>query len=459
MSADVLPLPTMASWKTSPWQLAIFGAAIGLRLAGGDIALAGYSLLALYALLGYRHVVQALAISWLLNMINPGLPAEPSPESALGGILVVLASILSAGLRKLPTKRMVLPSVTIATVVLVLFLIINSIVISYQPDVSLLKTLYFSMLFLALLGAWRGLSPVEHASLVEWLYFYLLAVLFVGVPLAFVPLGFLRNGTGFQGVLSHPQAFGVVAGVLTAWVTAKVLSARKPSTFKFLLLVALAAAVVASEARTAGVALLVALVGTLLVYSLDAGKPLKAHAPGLTSSKFWTMALVALLGLAVAWAVVADRMADYVYKRTQAETLVEALDASRGRLTRKMLANIESVPFIGIGFGVASDPLELVVKRDPVFNLPISAAIEKGVMPIAVLEELGVFGASIFVWWVFAVLRQSYRAGFVPLVVSLGILATNIGEYTLFAPSGNGLILLVVLSGMATMRNAARAAV
>lgn len=435
----------------TPWQFLVFGAALGLRLYGGDIALAGYGLLALYALSGYRQVIQALAVSCLLSQINPGLLVDPAPVSALGSVAVVLASGLSVGLRKLRARRTVLPAATAATILLTLFMVVNGIFVSYQTDVSLFKAIYFSLIFLSLLGAWNGLLPEKHRQLVNWIYVFLLAIVVASLPLAVTAVGFLRNGSGFQGVLSHPQVFGSLAGVLAAWTTARLLASRVPSLPNLGLMAVLALAVVASEARTGGLALIAALAGALLAFSLGTRKSFLSYAPGLASGRFWAAALVGLLLLIAAWTVVAGAMTDYLFKRSNVESLEEAMDMSRGRLVREMWANIEETPFTGIGFGVASNPSELIVKRDPVFDLPISASIEKGVLPLAVLEELGLFGALLVAWWLLTLLGKPYRAGLTPLAVSFAILATNLGEYTLFAPNGNGLILLVVLTAMATI--------
>ncbi len=73
--------------------------------------------------------------------------------------------------------------------------------------------------------------------------------------------------------------------------------------------------------------------------------------------------------------------------------MLEAYDLSRGSLIDEMWQNITEHPLAGIGFGIGSDPSEMEIERDPVFRLPIGAPIEKGVLPIAVVEELGIIGA------------------------------------------------------------------
>jgi hypothetical protein len=117
-----------------------------------------------------------------------------------------------------------------------------------------------------------------------------------------------------------------------------------------------------------------------------------------------------------------------------------------------MIANIEEEPFTGIGFAIASEPLSMVIEREPVLELPIGGTltIEKGVMPIAVLEELGVFGFLMVTIWIWLMVKRGAKAGVVAFAVMATLLFTNLGESTLFFPGGLGLLLLILLAWAVT---------
>ncbi len=85
------------------------------------------------------------------------------------------------------------------------------------------------------------------------------------------------------------------------------------------------------------------------------------------------------------------------------------------------------------------------ISRDPFLGLPIGASVEKGVMPLAVLEEVGIPGFMLAMFWLWIVLRRSARGGMAPLVIVLTILLINLGESTLFSPGGIGLLQLNVI--------------
>ena len=143
---------------------------------------------------------------------------------------------------------------------------------------------------------------------------------------------------------------------------------------------------------------------------------------------------------------ISETVARYISKsgRSSADTLLEAYQQSRGILIDPMLANIADDPWRGIGFGIASNPSEMVVQRDPFLGLPIGSSIEKGVAPLAIVEEVGVLGAILIIFWLLVFLRKGVVAGLPPLAVLLTALILNLGEYTLFSAGGQGLLLMIL---------------
>ena len=89
----------------------------------------------------------------------------------------------------------------------------------------------------------------------------------VSIPLTAFAAGYYRNGRGFQGVLHHPQAFGIVMALLGAWAIPSWLADRRPrwSLAASALAVVM---VVLSGARTGGFALAIGRIR-------DAHRPLK----------------------------------------------------------------------------------------------------------------------------------------------------------------------------------------
>ena len=100
----------------------------------------------------------------------------------------------------------------------------------------------------------------------------------------------------------------------------------------------------------------------------------------------------------------------------------------------------------------------MVISVDPVLGLPVGAAIEKGVLPLAVVEELGIPGALAVLAWIWLLVRRSIKgAGLVPLALLFTALLLNMGEMMLFSPGGMGLLMLVVIGLAASEKPQGRA--
>jgi hypothetical protein len=425
-------------------------AALVLRLASEPTASLSYLFMAAYALLGRAQAIQAFALSWLFTMLSMGV-APPATGASIGRYAVITAAAISILLRIKPGKGSFTVSPPVFfTMALGALLILHSLYFSPMVDVSVLKALSWTVVVATLLSAWSGLDDDARTRLERQLFGGLTVLVLVSLPLAFTATGYLRNGTGFQGVLSHPQAFGPMVAFLGGWLAGRLFGSTRPRWPDAALLGLCLVLVVMSEARTAGLALVLGVVTSVLVSSRLSGIPVRKVIPGLASRRLHALALIAAMGIALAGPMLSDRLAIYFKKRSDSSNLLKAAEASRGGLVDTMTANIENHPLTGIGFGIASDPSTMQVDRDPVLGLPTGAAIEKGVLPVAVTEELGVPGALLVFAWLWMLARRGARSGVGALSVLTIVLLTNFGESTLFSPGGAGLLPLVLLTWAVT---------
>lgn len=422
--------------------------ALVMRLASPDTANYSYLILAGCALAGGERVVQALALAWLFTALSGGVgPPLLTSEAAVGRYAVVAAAVISVFLRSRQAKEWFSMSRPVrATLALGAFLIIHSMLFSALPEISIFRALLWTIVMATLLSAWLGLDFEARARVERQLFVGLVLLVLVSLPLAFTDIGYLRNGTGFQGVLSHPQAFGPVVAMLAAWVAGRLLSTAGPRWSDVAFLGLCFVLVVMSESRTAGFALILGLASAVLVLPLIAGIPARRLMPGLASRRLHALGLIAVIGVMVVGPALSGRVGDYAQKRTDSAGLFEAMVSSRGLLVQTMIANFEEEPLTGIGFGIASGPSFIVVVREPMLGLPISASIEKGVLPIAVLEEIGIFGFLLVVAWLWLMVKRSARAGIAAFAVVAVVLLLNLGESTLFSPGGLGLLQLILLA-------------
>ncbi|RST85170.1 hypothetical protein EJC49_16970 [Aquibium carbonis] len=433
--------------RFSVWTYAPLLAALMLRIASGPTADLSYVALAAYALAGRPHALRALAMSWLFSMISTGI-APDAAYAAIGRYAVLggaaLSMLVHGGLFKGSPRG---GGMVLATILLGLFLVLHSYFISPMVDVSVLKAVSWAVATTTILSAWTGLTPAERDRAARELFGFLVLVLLVSLPLLVLPLGYLRNGTGFQGVLNHPQAFGPTMALLGAWAAARLLGEPRPSWSSVGLLGLCLFAVLASEARTAGFAMVLGIAISMFAAPGFSGQPIRRLLPGLRSTRLWTAFFAALLAGLVLAPLIADRVGHYITKsgRAGSGSIFEVYDRSRGRLINQMTENIIKRPLTGNGFGIASEPALMQVKRDPILGLPIGASIEKGVLPLAIIEEVGISGALLVVTWFFSLMRNAGRGGIAPFAVGLTAIILNFGEATLFSAGGLGLLLLLLL--------------
>lgn len=428
-------------------------AAISMRIASPSTANISYLLIGSYALFGRAQAIQALALVWFFGMISPGI-APDATAGSVGRYIVVATAAASVLFRSgMLSRAMRVSRPVLATMLLGVFLIAHSLLFSPIKDVSVLKALLWTVAASTLLAAWSGLSVVDRDLLARQVFGGLIVLLLCSLPLLVLPLGYLLNGTGFQGVLSHPQSFGPTMGLLGAWAGSRMLADSKPTWTMVALFGACLVLVVLSEARTAGIALLLGIVTAGITSQVLTRRSILGFLPGLRSRRVHLVIGLSLLGVLLAGSALSDRLDQYFSKRTDSSNLAAAYEASRGATIERMWGNIQTQPWQGIGFGIASYSEDMVVDRDPILGLPTGAAIEKGVLPIAVLEELGVFGFLAVMMWLWMLVRRAARGGgMTALAVFFTALLLNMGESVLFSPGGFGMLPLILIGWAASGR-------
>ena len=430
---------------------------LALRFAGASGAYAAYSLLILYALRGPSQGIKALFLSWFLSHLSPGMVVTP-PGMEVLRILCLFAALTSAVLASYKSQNALLMGRTVSGFVLFgAFCLVHSVLVSYAPDVSLLKAVSFLVMALALSISWFS-RRVDVERLQGWIFFWLAAIALASAPLLLVPLGYLTNGNGFQGILNQPQVFGMTMALTGAWIGGRMLRLRAFSAIDIALAALVILMLFLSESRGA---MLAAAGGLVLSYLLARGlslRTVRSAFKNLRHKRVFLLIACSLFTGALFFDKVSGMIERTISKRSDNQTISSAFDASRGALISKSLQNFLANPVLGIGFGVASNPADLKVKREPVFGLPVGASVEKGNMYSAMLEEIGFAGFLVFSGVLVVLLNSICRSGQLEMVwLFFAALLVNLGEAVLFSPNGIGLLVWIVLL-MATSARSAKMA-
>jgi hypothetical protein len=432
-------------WHRSHWSDLWILLAVCARFISPTTADLSFLMIAVYALLGQGQAIRALALSWLFITLNSGLVPE-SINATVGRYAVLFAAFLSVTLRSSFVR---FDRFVFFSAVLGLFFVLHSFLFSPIPDVSILKALNWLFAILTLSLAWGALDLAARDEVQQWLFGLLVVIALASLPFLLFPMiGYLRNGSGFQGVLNHPQSFGPTMALLSAFALGRLLAKPQPSWRLVALFFGCLILVILSEARTAGVALVFSFTISLLFISIQRGRKIRAFAPALRSKRLGVVGALALIAIIGLGPQLSDLLSNFISKSGKGQVigLFDAFDDSRGILISQMTENIENNLFTGVGFGIPSDPSLLVVSRDPIFGLPLGAPVEKGVLPIAVLEEVGLLGLFLVSIWIWILLRRAVINGLTSLMLVFTALLINIGEAVLFSPGGMGMLLLILLA-------------
>jgi hypothetical protein len=327
--------------------------------------------------------------------------------------------------------------------------IVFAVLVSVLPTVAILKVLTFSVgvsTILICFYSTRHLSTYWRA----WFYTFFVFSIGASIVVLIAGVGYLRTQEGFQGVFSHPQIFGPIAGIIGVWLTGRfILSDDKPH---LVLLATIGMAwvfVLLSGSRTAAFA---ALGGALLAGgSLFMSRVRKPFWDFLLSPRLAVLAFL-LIGATVTFAPeLSTIFSDFIQKERAGSAVslrsesTNILQESRGALMERSMANFYESPWVGIGFGVPSDPRALG-SVETVGGIPVSATVEKGFMPTAMLEEVGIIGTGFVLFFLGLISISVVRWGGMPINwMYWTALLINGGAAIFFSVGGLGLVMWMVI--------------
>jgi hypothetical protein len=414
---------------------------------------ASYAITLLYALTGRRQAVISLLMLNLLNMATHAFGMPPGLAVIYRFPVIGAAALSALVLHGGGISKTRCPGLLLGTGILCVPIIFHSAFISQMPVLSVLKALSFTLTILTLFAGWGGLSESERRLAETQLWGIVGGLTVLSAPMLLTPLGYLQGRMGFQGLITQAQTFGIMMGVFATFLWMLVIT-RQKVTVGLLFMASMATAYVyLSQARIGGLTLVAGLLAGVVIAPLIPQLHRFRILPQLRFSRVATMATLLGLAVIVTGGLLVTKITQYLVKYRSAEDVAglsdvtDALYRARGGPLELMLASVKQRPLTGIGFGVPTeDGLSTPIVYDPIFNLPIMATAEKGVMSVAVIEELGIpLAIVVYLWfgWLFVL---AARGGPIALAVFAASLAVNVAESCFFSPGGSGLFFLVTAS-------------
>jgi hypothetical protein len=422
-----------------------------LRVASSPTSALAYLVICAWALTGRRQAIVSLFLCWLFNMISHSFGGAPLYAAQLRFVVFFCCAFsvfLHGPSRSSTTKVRSLLAVTIP---ILLLIILHSVAFSFIIDVSLLKAIMFAVVFLTALCGWAWMAPAERHLAIQTIFGGLMLVVLVGLPLRLIGRGNMGHTGFFCGPIYHSQVMGIIAAIVTAGLTAQCLTIRPLRWWRVLFLGVSLIEVYWSGARVAAMAMAGGIAIGFMVQMLSSVLFVKGENPRIVVARLGAASLLFVALLIFAGREVGGGLRQFILKYNEKEdtSLLEQGLSTRQGLIDMMMANIRDYPLTGIGFGVGSLPqLRNNIVRDPILGIPLMATVEKGVLPIVILEEFGIPLGVLVYLWMGVLMFCATRGGIVPLTIFMASMLTNLAESAFFAPGGAGL-LTIILTGWA----------
>lgn len=407
-------------------------------------------LLCIWSLMGTKQAIQALSLLVLIKFLNPAIYPNEGPISLLGWVVIALA-----GARIFVDNLRMTWKIQLVLLWLLLFsaaILLESIFFSSYRVVSTFKIASFAYLVLAVLIGFKATTR-ESVDWTPWFLGIWIAVTILSAPTLFFPrIGFFLDEMGFQGILNHPQTFAVFLVPMVAWLMGRLLFLPSKGHYWLYAILTLAwASLFLTRGRTAFVAVIMGFTVVIfigLIKHNECGKMLRR-------AIFHPILLILVIScLAIALfqpPVILEAVSSFIFKDIPDTSIAESFEKSRGFLIAESLDNFIHHRWFGIGFGVSDS---ILFSFDPVIEpltgLPLAAPTEKPMLPIALLEETGIIGTTIFTLFLFTLIKLLIsKNNLILSLIFLSCLFVNIGEMIFFSVGGLGLYIWLLM-GWAT---------
>ncbi len=420
---------------------AVLALLFAVLLAGSPAFIVVYLGLAVYVFRGPKETIQGLTIMALLLILNPGLFSKPSLASILRWLVLFAAFGRVLLDNKSKPLHIIQPILLFSSVILIL-----SLIVSNNPAISILKMITFTVGTITIMTSFYRTLHLR-TYWISWFLTISVLLFVLSLPLYGSRYGFYRNGVGFQGILNHPQVYGTIAAAFTAWLSGMYLFYHRNNRH----LIALTAllgwiAVYTSLARTSMMMGAGGLgIAVLISFFLKPAWRVNIKQAVSVSFIFFFLLIAPIIGI-IYGPQIAVSSQEFLLKGNTSESVEESFEGSRGFLIELQMENFRNAPITGIGFGVPSKSTSMEVKREGAIGVPVSASTEKGFMPSAVLEEMGITGAILTLVLLIGLIRPVYRYGDLPaMALMMACILVNFGEMVFFSLGGAGLFFWIMM--------------
>lgn len=290
--------------------------------------------------------------------------------------------------------------------------------------ISFIGTDYYVMSFLKILNYFVPLLIIvslitiisEKEKFLFWFSNLFKIMICTSLLLIKSPIGYLKNGFSFQGILNHPNLFGIimVIGILTILIEMSV--KNKVSIINFLIIVLGIYELILSNSRTSLFSLCICILVFLIFSNLK------------IFLKFFLSIVILSIGLIIYIIPVTNSfLMNYVQKGQSSDQIL----LSRYGQIDNMNYVLENSPVFGLGFGIP-------VNRTS-FELN-TYTYEAGNLFLGLLTYVGISGLVIYIIYIIYILLIKKNINNLMISLFIGSILINMGELIMFSSNNAGII-------------------
>ncbi|MEL0538301.1 O-antigen ligase family protein [Staphylococcus debuckii] len=364
--------------------------------------------------IGFLKLTTLITIRYL---ISPALDHSTLPTVMVGykfGVLFIFGSLIVIYFRKKILQNKILTNFIFVTMtVCVLYIIfgvshLNSIILILGKSFAYFYTL---IIIVAVLGITN-----EIKRFMIWFSFILSFVILGSLIYIRHPIGYLLNGFSFQGILNHPNLFGVFMTLTLTLIVVNLFKFKQYKLFYIFILIIGITELFLSNSRTAVLALLLSLGVMFIISRISLGKKL-------------LLFTIALLGSFII--LVVPKVNVYVLGFIQKGQSSSQVLYSRYIQIDYVKWGLEHAPFFGSGFGVPLNNSSLALA---------STTFEAGNLLFGLIIYTGIIGTLIYLFYLIYVGTLSFKKSGIVFTLFVATLFVNIGEMIMFSPNSLGIM-------------------
>src|SRR5699024_9931079 len=218
----------------------------------------------------------------------------------------------------------------------------------------------------------------------KWLMIMLQILMIISFLMINLPVSYLKNGTSFQGVINHPNVFGIIAVLFIALLFANAQMNKQINKINLLIMPIISIyMVIISKSRTAFISFIFI---TFLYFIFINKKRILKIIVGCFSTAILTLLLFSKR--------FSSFLIDFIYKEQGQGDLLY----SREGQINSLLENFSSNPLFGTGFAVPVLPYKS-------YEFSFNFIVEPGNIILAVLSYGGVIGFIIFFIYIIKIIQ------------------------------------------------------